>query len=75
MNRLYSNVADVLHCGAIQFVPSHETSFYKFWWSQELDILKESFLSLQMVFGKQRVSHAVAESIKIVMSIEMRIEK
>ena len=36
VNRLYSNVVDVLHSGANQFVSSHQTSFYKFWWSQEL---------------------------------------
>ena len=41
VNRLYSNVADVLDRGAVQFAPSHKTLFYKFWWSHELDILKE----------------------------------
>ena len=45
--RLYSNVADVLHGGAIKFVPSHKTSFYK----QEKIFLKR-VLSLQIVLKK-----------------------
>ena len=49
VNRLYSNV-DVLHGGAIQFVSSHKTSFYKFWWSQELDIFKESSVAADRIW-------------------------
>ena len=33
---------DVLCDSAIHFVRPHKMSFYKFWWSQELNILKES---------------------------------
>ena len=57
MNRLYSNVVDVLHGGAKQFISSHKTSFYKFWWSQELDILKESDIASHDIWkaaGKPR---------------------
>ena len=45
MTRLYNAVADVLYDGAIQFVPSHKMSLYKFWCSQELNIPKESTLA------------------------------
>ena len=45
VNRLYSNVVDVSHGEAIQLVPSHKTYSYKYWWSQELDILKESSIA------------------------------
>ena len=46
MKRLHSNVADVLYHRAIHFVRPHKMSFYKFWWSQELNILKESSVTL-----------------------------
>ena len=38
-------------------------------------IFLKKVLSLQIIFEKQRVSQTVAEYIKIVMSIEIRIEK
>ena len=63
----------MLHDGAIQFVPARKTSFINFGGAKNWTFLKK-FLSLQIVFGKQRVSHAVAESFKIVMSVEMRRE-
>ena len=42
VNRLYGKVAAVLYDGAIHFIPPHKMSFYKFWWSQVLNILNES---------------------------------
>ena len=57
VNRLYSNVVDVLHGGANQFIPSYKTSFYKFLRSQELDILKESSIASDRIWkaaGKPR---------------------
>ena len=40
-DQIYNNVIDILREGANMFVPKHKKSFYKFWWSQELDILKD----------------------------------
>ena len=48
-------------------IRQHKMSFYKFWWSQELNILKESSFAL-LHFWEKRLN-AVAESIKIQMSI------
>ena len=52
----------------------HKMSFYKFCWSQELNIPKESSFDLVRTW-KTVVSHAVSESIKIQMLMSKRIEK
>ena len=42
INRTYANIVKLLRHGASLFIPAHKVSFYKFWWNQELDILKDS---------------------------------
>ena len=54
-------------------IRQHKMSFYKFFGGQELNILKESSFGLVRTW-KTVVSHTVAESIKIQMSISKRIE-
>ena len=44
-DQFYHNVVDSLHECAELFVPKRKTNFYKFWWCQELDILKENSIS------------------------------
>ena len=39
---IYEKVVDGLHCCAHNFIPKRKSNFYKFWWSLELDILKET---------------------------------
>ena len=46
MKRLYSNVAPVLYERIFHFIRQHKMSFYKFYLSQELNIVKESFVAL-----------------------------
>ena len=38
----YNEIADVLFLAAKDSVPERRKSFYKFWWDEELDILKEA---------------------------------
>ena len=64
----------MVHGDVIQFVPSHKTSFFTNFGGAKNYIFLKKDLSLANVLGKALVSHAVVESIKIVMSIEMRIE-
>jgi len=45
VDQIYNNVVDILREGANKFIPKHNKSFYKFWWSQELDVLKDQAIS------------------------------
>ena len=38
---IYSRVLDILHLASDTAVPKRTKNFYKFWWDEELDILKE----------------------------------
>jgi len=38
---IYESIVDALTKSSSLFIPKHKKNFYKFWWSQELDILKE----------------------------------
>jgi Reverse transcriptase (RNA-dependent DNA polymerase) len=42
INSFYDNVVDVLNHYANCFVPQRSSSFFKFWWDEELDILKSN---------------------------------
>jgi len=43
--QIYENVVEVLRESANLFIPKHRKSFYKFWWSQELDLLKQKAIA------------------------------
>ena len=40
IDHIYNDVVNALNSSANLFVPKHGKNFYKFWWSQELDVLK-----------------------------------
>ena len=42
IDRIYDNIAFVLISGEAQFVPKSQKAFYKFWWNEELSILKQA---------------------------------
>jgi exonuclease III len=42
VDRLYNDVVCALQSSSSLFIPKRKKNFYKFWWSQELDSLKES---------------------------------
>ena len=66
VNRLYSDIVDVLHGEPFNSFLHVKSLFINFDGAKNWPFLKK-VLSIQIVFGKQRVSHAVAESFKIVM--------
>ena len=41
VDHIYNSVVEILRDCANMFIPKHKRNFYKFWWSQELDALKE----------------------------------
>lgn len=50
VDHIYHSVVDALRECANSSVPKHTKRFYKFWWSQELDILKESAIASAMAW-------------------------
>ena len=42
INCVYSEIVNALHASAQRTVPTRPKNFYKFWWCQELDTLKEN---------------------------------
>ena len=51
LDRLYYDIVNILVTCAKNFVPVRHKCFYKFWWDEELDTLKEAALSLTS-YGK-----------------------
>jgi exonuclease III len=45
INSVYSQIVGILHDSAMQTIPAHTKNFYKFWWNQELDCLKEQSIA------------------------------
>jgi len=45
VDRCYESVIDALQRSANLFIPKHKKNFYKFWWSQELDELKDKAIA------------------------------
>lgn len=54
---IYERIVGILCDSANLFIPKHKKSYYKFWWNQELDILKQSSITSCRVWrdaGKPR---------------------
>ena len=54
---IYNQVVTVLNEGSKIFVPEHRKNFYKFWWDESLDILKQASIISNRVWkaaGKPR---------------------
>ena len=45
VDRIYKGVVEILRDCANMFIPKHKKNFYKFWWTQELNVLKEMAIS------------------------------
>lgn len=57
IDRIYDNIASALINGEVQFVPKSQKAFYKFWWNEELSILKQASIEsnkLWKLAGKPR---------------------
>jgi hypothetical protein len=42
IQQIYEDIINVLNDGASLYVPLRQKNFYKFWWDQEMDLLKEA---------------------------------
>ena len=54
---IYDRTVNVLQECADLYIPKHYKGYYKFWWNQELDLLKEKAISSNKVWkaaGKPR---------------------
>ena len=57
---VYSSVVSVLNSAARLYVPECHKGFFRFWWSEELSLLKEA--SIQWTYlWKARVNYAVVQ--------------
>ena len=57
VDRLYDRLVAALCISANLYIPKHTKNFYKFWWSQELDVLKQNAIPSSTVWknaGKPR---------------------
>ena len=57
VDHLYDRLVAVLCTSANLYIPKHTKNFYKFWWSQELDVLKQNAIQSSTVWknaGKPR---------------------
>ena len=45
IDSIYNSFTSALRISAEIFIPKHKKNFYKFWWSQELDALKEKSIA------------------------------
>ena len=41
ISEIYTSIVDILNSGATCFVPRRANNFYKFWWDEEVNLLKE----------------------------------
>ena len=42
INSCYDEIVCVLNAGAVMYVPACRKNFRKFWWNQEMDLLKDA---------------------------------
>jgi len=57
IDTLYDAVVNILCTGANAYVPRAKKNFYKFWWSEELDLLKQESIDSNKLWkaaGKPR---------------------
>ncbi len=57
IDSLYGDIIRVLSSASNAFVPQHKKSFYKFWWDEELDLMKDESIESNKMWkaaGKPR---------------------
>lgn len=50
IDKIYIDMVYALYTASIQSIPRRKKNFYKFWWSQELTILKENAISSSKIW-------------------------
>ena len=60
VDAIYNDIVTALNTAASLYVPKHSKNYYKFWWNEELKILKEdsvTYNKLWVAAGKPRSGH------------------
>jgi len=50
IDMLYDDIVNILATAAEQFVPQRSKTFYKFWWDEEMDILKQNSIDSNKIW-------------------------
>ena len=50
IDRIYDDVVNTMVLGANQFVPHCHKKFFKFWWDEEMDLLKEASIESNLIW-------------------------
>lgn len=78
VNDIYEGIVKVLNECAKQTVPTHKKQFYKFWWNQELDCLKQESIEAHTMWksaGKPRNGHIFVRYRTTKMTYKKRIKE
>ena len=57
INEIHDNIVIVLNNAANMYVPRHQKSYYKYWWDEEMDALKDASIESNRIWkaaGKPR---------------------
>ena len=60
LDLIYSRVVSVLTTGEELYIPKHNKNYYKFWWNEELSVLKQAATESDRLWkaaGKPRSGH------------------
>jgi len=61
---LYERIVYILTNAERQFVPKRSKNFYKFWWTEELNVLKKAAIESKQARGRQYKLIAVGVTVK-----------
>jgi len=78
VDNVYNTVVRSLVDCAKQFIPRHRKNYYKFWWSQELDVLKQAAITSCRAWksaGKPRNGHIHSKYIQDKILYKKRIKE
>ncbi len=50
IDTLYCNLVSVLNVAADYFVPQHKKDFFKFWWDEDLKLIKEESIESNLLW-------------------------
>ena len=64
LNKIYEKLIAILkHCTSLT-VPKHEKDFYKYWWDQELDLLKGESINSHNLWKSSSFINCVFVTVK-----------
>ena len=69
---IYDRTVIAIQDSAVLYIPKHKKGYYKFWWNQELDLLKEK---ARIKYGRPQESHIRSLSfgnVKLAYKIKIR---